>query len=79
LRSTGILRKIDNLGRLVISKELRSTMDINKKDQMEVYVDGDKIILKKYESASVFCVSADDTVEYEGTMVCKECIDEMDQ
>jgi transcriptional pleiotropic regulator of transition state genes len=49
-------------------------MDINKKGPMEVYVDGDKIILKKYESASVFCVSADYTVEYEGTMVCKDCI-----
>lgn len=77
MKSTGIVRKIDDLGRLVIPKELRKTMNINPKDPVEVFVEGEKIILKKYEPACVFCGSADDTFEYEGRMVCKECIDEM--
>ena len=77
MKSTGIVRKIDDLGRLVIPKELRKTMNINKKDPMEIFVDGDRIILNKYEPACIFCGSMDDNIEYEGRIVCKECIEEM--
>lgn len=48
MKSTGIVRKVDELGRIVIPKELRRTLDINEKDALEIYVDGDQIILKKY-------------------------------
>jgi len=59
LKATGIVRKIDNLGRLVLPKELRKTMNIDIKDPMEIYVDNDKIILKKYQPACIFCGSSD--------------------
>ncbi|RAK08992.1 transcriptional pleiotropic regulator of transition state genes [Halanaerobium saccharolyticum] len=79
MKSTGIVRKIDDLGRLVIPKELRKTMGINKKDPMEIFVDGDRIILNKYEPACIFCGSMDNNIEYEGRTVCKECIEEMNK
>ena len=79
MKSTGIVRKIDDLGRIVIPKELRKTMNINAKDPVEIFVEGDKIILRRYEPACIFCGSADDNYEYEGRTVCQECIDEMNK
>ena len=73
MKSTGIVRKIDDLGRMVIPIELRKTMNINKKDAMEIFVDGDKIILSKYEPACIFCGSADDVIEFEGRTICGSC------
>jgi transcriptional pleiotropic regulator of transition state genes len=73
MKSTGIVRKIDDLGRMVIPIELRKTMNINKKDPMEIFVDGDKIILRKYEPACIFCGSADDVIEFEGRTICGNC------
>ena len=77
MKSTGIVRKIDDLGRMVIPIELRKTMNINKKDPMEIFVDGDKIILRKYEPACIFCGSADDTVEFKERTICQVCLDKM--
>ena len=77
MKSTGIVRKIDDLGRMVIPIELRKTMDINKKDPMEIFVDGDKIVLTKYEPACIFCGNADDTIEFEDKVICKDCQEEL--
>jgi len=77
MKSTSIVRKIDDLGRLVIPNELRKTMHLNKKDPMEIFVDGDKIILSKYEPTCIFCGSMDDNIEFEGRNVCQECIEKM--
>ncbi len=73
MKSTGIVRKVDELGRVVIPIELRRTLGIDEKDSLEIYVDSEKIILKKYEPACVFCSSADDVQNYRGKLVCKEC------
>ncbi|MCF8002178.1 MAG: AbrB/MazE/SpoVT family DNA-binding domain-containing protein [Halanaerobiales bacterium] len=73
MKTTGIVRKIDDLGRMVIPIELRKTMNINKKDPMEIFVDGDKIILSKYEPACIFCGNADDVIEFEGRTICGSC------
>ncbi|MFW6282132.1 MAG: AbrB/MazE/SpoVT family DNA-binding domain-containing protein [bacterium] len=77
MKSTGIVRKIDDLGRMVIPIELRKTMNIDKKDPMEIYVDEEKIILKKYEPACIFCGNADETFEFQGKTVCKDCSDKI--
>ncbi len=76
MKSTGIVRKIDDLGRMVIPKELRRTMDIDKKDPMEIYVEGDKIILKKYQPGCIFCGNVENTVEFKGKVVCDDCMEE---
>jgi transcriptional pleiotropic regulator of transition state genes len=73
VKTTGIVRKIDDLGRMVIPIELRKTMNINKKDPMEIFVDEEKIILRKYEPACIFCGSADDVIEFEGRTICGSC------
>ncbi len=74
MKATGIVRKIDELGRVVIPKELRETMDINKKDPMEVFVDEDKIILTKYKESCTFCQSQEDIVEFSDKPVCKNVL-----
>jgi len=73
MKSTGIVRKVDELGRVVIPIELRRTMGIDEKDALEIYVDSEKIVLKKYEPACVFCGNASDVQHYRGKLVCREC------
>ena len=74
LKSTGVVRKVDELGRIVIPIELRRTMGIEEKDALEIYVDSEKIILKKYEPACIFCDNAEDVVNYKGKNICKSCL-----
>ena len=77
MKSTGIVRKVDELGRVVIPIELRRTLDIEEKDALEIYVDSDKIILRKYEPACVFCGNADEVTNFKNKNVCKECLSTM--
>ena len=73
MKSTGIVRRIDELGRIVLPIELRRTLDIEIKDPMEIYIEGDKIVLKKHYNACIFCGNRDDLSEYMGKSVCTEC------
>ena len=76
MKSLGIIRRIDPVGRIVLPKELRRLFDLTEnEDAMEIFVEEDKIILKKYEPACVFCGNADDVVDYMGKKVCRGCID----
>jgi transcriptional pleiotropic regulator of transition state genes len=75
MKSTGIVRKIDDLGRMVIPIELRKTMNINKKDPMEIFVEEDKIILRKYKPGCIFCGETENLIDFKGKAICKECID----
>lgn len=74
MKSTGIVRKVDELGRIVLPIELRRTLDIAEKDSMEIYIEGDTIILKKYQPACIFCDNARDIITYRGKNVCSDCI-----
>ena len=77
MKSTGIVRNVDELGRIVIPKEIRTKQHINNSDPIEIYVDGDCIILKKYEHVCLFCQSKDNLINFKGKKVCSACIDEM--
>ena len=77
MKSTGIVRKVDELGRIVLPIELRRTMNIDVKDALEIYVDGDQIVLKKYEPSCIFCGNAKDVVTYKGRNICPACIEEI--
>jgi transcriptional pleiotropic regulator of transition state genes len=77
LKATGIVRKVDELGRIVIPIELRRTMNIEEKDALEIYVDGNSIILKKYELACILCGNAEDVINYKGKNLCKSCLVEL--
>ncbi|MDD3223153.1 MAG: AbrB/MazE/SpoVT family DNA-binding domain-containing protein [Clostridium sp.] len=77
MKSTGVVRKVDELGRIVIPIELRRTLDIAEKDALEIYVDGEHIILKKYQPACIFCGDASNVVNYKGKNICKSCLAEL--
>lgn len=77
MKSTGIVRKVDELGRVVIPIELRRTLGIGEKDALEIYVDGERIVLKKYEPACIFTGNAEDLVYFKGKMISKECVREL--
>ena len=77
MKSTGIVRNIDELGRVVVPKELRKKLGIANTDPVEIYVEGEKIILTKYRPACHFCGSVDNVVEFKDKIVCKSCIGEL--
>ena len=74
MKSTGIVRKVDELGRIVLPIELRRTLDIAEKDSIEIYVDGSSIILKKYEPTCVFCGAAENLISYRSKRICHPCL-----
>lgn len=75
MKATGIVRKVDQLGRIVLPIELRRTLGIKIRDPLEIFVEDDSIILRKYAPACILCGEADDLVEYKGKMVCKKCME----
>ena len=77
MKSTGIVRKVDELGRVVLPKELRNTMDIKIKDPLEIFVDEDKILLRKYEPACIFCGNATNVTNFKGKNICEACIEDL--
>ena len=77
MKSTGIVRKVDELGRIVLPSELRRVLNINIKDAVEIYVSGESIILKKYMPACIFCDSADEVSTFKGKNICKKCLEQM--
>ena len=77
VKSTGIVRKVDELGRVVLPIELRRNLDIHEKDALEIFVDDDKIVLKKYQPADIFSGSMDDLIDYKGKKISKATIIEL--
>lgn len=77
MKSTGIVRRVDELGRVVLPIELRRTLDIEEKDALEIYTEGDRVIMKKYEPACVFCSGTRGVVSFRGKIVCAGCLKEL--
>lgn len=77
MKSTGIVRKVDELGRIVLPIEMRRTLDIAEKDALEIYVDGDSIILRKYQPACIFCDNMKNVVSFHGKNICPDCLDKL--
>ncbi|MBQ7363035.1 MAG: AbrB/MazE/SpoVT family DNA-binding domain-containing protein [Clostridia bacterium] len=77
MKSTGIVRCVDELGRIVVPKEMRQKMGIENGDPVEIFADGDRIILEKYRSLCHFCSSDEDIVEFYGKNICRKCIEEL--
>lgn len=74
MKSTGIIRRVDELGRVVIPIELRNQFNIVEKDPIEIYVDGSSIVLKKYEPNCIFCGNTKSLVTYKDKLICPKCI-----
>ena len=73
MKSTGIIRKVDELGRVVIPIEIRTQFNIAEKDPIEIYVDGSSIILKKYEPNCIFCGNTENLISYNDKLICEDC------
>ena len=74
MKSTGMIRRVDELGRVVIPKEIRNKLEIEEKDPIEIYVDGSSIVLKKVESNCIFCGNTKNLIEYKNKLICKRCL-----
>ena len=77
MKSTGVVRRVDELGRIVIPMELRRTLNIGEKDPLEIFVAEDMIILKKYAPGCIFCGSVENVQQYKDKKVCQDCWREM--
>ena len=78
MKSTGIVRKIDDLGRIVIPKEIRRTFHIKEDDPMEMFTDGDTIIFKQFKVACIFCESRDNLELFKGKNICQDCLKDLE-
>ncbi len=77
VKATGIVRKVDELGRIVLPIELRRTLDIAEKDALEIYVEGSSIILKKYQASCIFCGDSKKVIDFKGKNICTKCLKEL--
>lgn len=76
MKNTGVVRKLDPLGRIVLPKELRDNLDLEDA-ALEIFVDGEDIVLRKYEASCIFCGEASNVIEYKGKKICKKCLKEL--
>ena len=77
MKSTGIVRKVDELGRIVLPIEMRRTLDIGEKDALEIYAEGSSVIQKKYKPSCVFCDATKDITVFKGKNICPKCLKEL--
>ena len=77
MKPTGIVRKVDELGRIVLPAGLRRALDIGEKDTLEISLEGSAIVLRKYHPTCIFCDSARDVCLFHGKSVCPKCLREL--
>ncbi len=79
MKSTGIVRNLDELGRVVIPKEIRRKLNIEQKDPIEIFIEGNSIVLKRYENGCIFCNNSKDLQLYKEKLICKKCLEKISQ
>lgn len=77
MKSTGMTRKVDELGRIVLPAEIRQTLNIKTKDALEIFTEEDRIILKKYVPGCSFCAGMDGIIEFRGVRICAACLEKL--
>lgn len=77
MKATGIVRKVDELGRIVLPKELRTVLDIDIKDPVEIFTEEEYIVLKKYDPSCCLCGSMENLRYFKDKKICRKCIDEL--
>ncbi len=77
MKPLGTVRKVDELGRIVLPIETRKRMELSSGDGVEIFVEKDRVILKKYEPSCIFCGDADDVVTYKEKKICRKCLEEL--
>lgn len=77
MKSTGQVRKVDELGRIVLPKDIREAIDVKTGDSMEIYLDEKMVCLKKHLPSCIFCGNTEELVEFKGSLVCSNCRNEL--
>ena len=77
MKALGAVKNIDELGRIVLPIEIRKRLDLARGDGVEIFVEKDRIILKKYEPSCIFCGETEDVINYNDKKICKKCIEEL--
>lgn len=77
MKSIGIVRKLDNLGRIVLPIELRKTLHYADNEALEIFTEGDSIVLRKYETSCIFCGSSKNITSFKNKCVCQKCIEKL--
>lgn len=77
MKSTGVVRRVDELGRIVLPIEIRKVLDIKHKDALELFMDGDRIVLQKYMPACIFCENTENVIFFGGKRICADCINKL--
>ena len=77
MKATGMVKQIDEMGRIVIPREIKCSMGIQDRDHLEIFVEDNKIILKKYQPGCIFCGNTEQIVTFKGKLVCLDCKKEM--
>ena len=77
MKSTGMVRKIDELGRIVIPIEIRNTLGIESRDALEIFTEGDRIVLTKYQPSCLFCGKSENTLFFHGKLICRDCLEQI--
>ncbi|MBP3332456.1 MAG: AbrB/MazE/SpoVT family DNA-binding domain-containing protein [Clostridia bacterium] len=77
MKATGIVRKIDSLGRIVLPVEIRETLGIEEKDPLEIFVDGENIVFKKYSPTCIFCDATEHLTLFKDKRICPKCMEEL--
>ena len=79
MKSTGLVRRVDELGRVVLPIELRRTLEIEERDLLEIMLEDDRIVLRKYQPTCIFCGAEEDLMEYHGKRICGKCLKEINE
>ncbi len=74
MKKTGMTRAVDEVGRIVLPKEIRESMDLKTKDELEISVEGDKIILRKFQPSCVLCGGNNGLILFNSNKLCASCI-----
>lgn len=77
LKSTGVVRKVDSQGRVVFPIELRRSLEIEEGTPLEIFTDGENIVLRKYKASCIFCGEAKNVINFKGKKVCKSCLNDI--
>lgn len=79
MKPTGIVRKVDELGRIVLPVEFRRALDIAERDEVEIFLHEDEIVISKYEFSCIFCSGSHNLVSYRGKHICVDCIQNLNE
>lgn len=77
MKSTGMVRKVDDLGRVVLPIEIRQSLDIKTRDSLEIFIENKQIILQKYHPACIFCSNVENVVYFNDKRICPECLEKI--